>query len=175
MPTHAEKRVLPYQPQQMYDLVADIGRYPEFLPWCVASRVRKREGEEGRLIVADLVIGFRMIREGMWPRVVGRDIGAAVEKALKKLCDGRTSTEDALPLLEEWGEKREKRVKDKGAHEDLMECIRLVLAQALHEGVGSSPTTDDSRPIEDPFRPCEWKAPGGQERHPPGPAGRWRK
>ena len=42
MPTHAEKRVLPYKPEQMYDLVADIERYPEFLPWCLAARIRKR-------------------------------------------------------------------------------------------------------------------------------------
>jgi coenzyme Q-binding protein COQ10 len=62
MPTHAEKRVLPYQPEQMYDLVADVGKYPEFLPWCIASRVRKRE-REGQRIIADLVIGFRMVRE----------------------------------------------------------------------------------------------------------------
>ena len=60
MPTHAEKRVLPYTPQQLYDLVADIERYPEFLPWCVAARIRKREAD---LVVADLVIGFKVFRE----------------------------------------------------------------------------------------------------------------
>ena len=60
MPTHAEKRVLPYTPTQMYELVADVERYPEFLPWCLAARVRKHEGN---LMVADLVIGFRMVKE----------------------------------------------------------------------------------------------------------------
>jgi coenzyme Q-binding protein COQ10 len=60
MPTHAEKRALPYSPQQMYDLVADVDRYPEFLPWCVGSKVRR---QRGNTIVADLVIGFKMIRE----------------------------------------------------------------------------------------------------------------
>jgi coenzyme Q-binding protein COQ10 len=60
MPTHAEKRDLPYRPEQLFDLVADIERYPEFLPWCVAARIRSREGD---IIVADLVIGFKMIRE----------------------------------------------------------------------------------------------------------------
>ena len=44
MPTHAEKRVLPYTPEQLFDLVADIERYPEFLPWCVGARIRKRDG-----------------------------------------------------------------------------------------------------------------------------------
>ena len=54
MPTHAERRVLPYTPRQLYDLVSDVGRYPEFLPWCVAARIRERSE---RLIVADLAIG----------------------------------------------------------------------------------------------------------------------
>ena len=60
MPTHAEKRELPYRPEQLFDLVADIERYPEFLPWCVGARVRSREAD---LVVADLVIGFKMVRE----------------------------------------------------------------------------------------------------------------
>lgn len=60
MPTHREKRVLPYTPEQIFDLVADVERYPEFLPWCVGARIVRRE--EG-LIVADLMIGFKMIRE----------------------------------------------------------------------------------------------------------------
>ncbi len=60
MPTHAEKRYLPYTPQQLYDMVADIEHYPEFLPWCMAQRIRRREGN---VVIADLVIGFKMIRE----------------------------------------------------------------------------------------------------------------
>ena len=44
MPTHAEKKLLPYTPQQLFDLVADVDRYQEFLPWCVASRVNSRTG-----------------------------------------------------------------------------------------------------------------------------------
>lgn len=66
MPTHAEKRVVPYTPEQMFDLVARIDRYPEFLPWCVAARIRSREGNE---LVADLVIGFKMFRERYTSRV----------------------------------------------------------------------------------------------------------
>jgi coenzyme Q-binding protein COQ10 len=60
MPTHAEHRVLPYTPEQMYALVADIERYPEFLPWCVAARIRERRAD---FVSADLVIGFKMFRE----------------------------------------------------------------------------------------------------------------
>ncbi len=67
MPTHAEKRLLPYTPEQLFDLVADIERYPEFLPWCVGARVRERQGNE---IVSDLLIGYKMVRERFTSRVV---------------------------------------------------------------------------------------------------------
>ena len=66
MPTHAEKRVLPYTQEQMFDLVAQVERYPEFLPWCIAARVRQRDE---KLLVADLIIGFKMIRERFTSRV----------------------------------------------------------------------------------------------------------
>lgn len=66
MPTHAEKRALPYSPEEMYRLVADVDRYPEFLPWCLGARIRKREGA---IFWADLVIGFKMVRERFTSRV----------------------------------------------------------------------------------------------------------
>ena len=66
MPTHAEKKLLPFRPDQLFDLVADIDRYPEFLPWCIASRVTKREGN---VIHADLVIGFKVFRERFTSKV----------------------------------------------------------------------------------------------------------
>ena len=66
MPTHAEKRHLPYTPQQLFELVADVARYPEFLPWCVAARIRERSEDT---VVADLVIGFKMFRERFTSRV----------------------------------------------------------------------------------------------------------
>ena len=66
MPTHAEKRHLPYRPEQLFDLVADIERYPEFLPWCVAARIRRREGA---VLFADLMIGFKMVRERFTSKV----------------------------------------------------------------------------------------------------------
>ncbi|MBI2236597.1 MAG: type II toxin-antitoxin system RatA family toxin [Magnetospirillum sp.] len=66
MPTHAERRRLPYTPQQLYDLVADVERYPEFLPWCLAARIRRREGP---VFFADLVIGFKMVRERFTSKV----------------------------------------------------------------------------------------------------------
>ena len=66
MPTHQETRRLPHRPEQMFELVADVEKYPEFLPWCVASRIRSRSDT---LLVADLVIGFKGIRESFTSRV----------------------------------------------------------------------------------------------------------
>ncbi len=66
MPTHAEKRVVPWRPEQIYDLVADVGKYPEFLPWCTAARVRETRDDE---LIADLVIGFKGISDRFTSRV----------------------------------------------------------------------------------------------------------
>jgi coenzyme Q-binding protein COQ10 len=66
MPTHAEQKVLPYTPEQLFALVADIERYPEFLPWCVGARIRERRDN---VIIADLIIGFSMFRERFTSRV----------------------------------------------------------------------------------------------------------
>jgi coenzyme Q-binding protein COQ10 len=60
VPTHAEKRVLPHTPQQLFDLVADMERYSEFLPWCLAVRIKSREENK---LVAEIIIGFKMFRE----------------------------------------------------------------------------------------------------------------
>lgn len=71
MPTHSETRKLPYHAQQMYDLVADVGRYPEFLPWTAAARVRSvTPKDDGREVMdADLVISFKLFRERFRSRV----------------------------------------------------------------------------------------------------------
>lgn len=71
MPTHSETRVLPYSAQQMYDLVADVARYPEFLPWCAAARLRStREiANDGTVLEAELVISFKVFREKFGSRV----------------------------------------------------------------------------------------------------------
>ena len=66
MPTHAEKRILSCSPRQLFDLVADIERYPDFLPWCRAARITRRDGD---VLYADLVIGFRMFRERFTSKV----------------------------------------------------------------------------------------------------------
>jgi len=66
VPTHAETRILPHRPEQMFDLVADVASYPEFLPWCMGARVRS---QTDKLLIADLIIGFKGIRESFTSRV----------------------------------------------------------------------------------------------------------
>ncbi|CAH0265464.1 type II toxin-antitoxin system RatA family toxin [Roseomonas sp. CECT 9278] len=66
MPTHAERRILRHAPEQIFDMVADVRRYPEFLPWCVGARVLSKTDTE---LVADLTIGFKMFRETFRSRV----------------------------------------------------------------------------------------------------------
>ncbi len=66
MPTHAERRVLPYTDEQLFDLVADVAKYPQFLPWCVGARIRSREGD---VLHADLTIGFGPFRESFRSQV----------------------------------------------------------------------------------------------------------
>ena len=60
MTTHAEKRVVPHTPEQLYALVLDVQKYPQFLPWCMAARVKSQSERE---LAADLIIGFNMFRE----------------------------------------------------------------------------------------------------------------
>ncbi|CUH40429.1 Ribosome association toxin RatA [Jannaschia seosinensis] len=70
MPRHSETRELPYTAQQMYDLVADVGNYPEFLPWTAAARIRSREDTaDGEVMLADLVISFKVFRESFGSKV----------------------------------------------------------------------------------------------------------
>mgnify|MGYP000312411919 FL=1 len=66
MPRHSETRHLPYAPEQLFDLVADVANYDEFLPWVVAVRVRSSSEVE---TVADLVVGFNAFKERFTSRV----------------------------------------------------------------------------------------------------------
>jgi coenzyme Q-binding protein COQ10 len=69
MPGIRETRRLPYAAEQMFDLVADVGRYAEFLPWIMATRVRSNSETE---MVADMLVGFSAIREKFTSRVEKR-------------------------------------------------------------------------------------------------------
>lgn len=66
MPKHEETRHLPYTPEQMFDMVADVGRYGEFLPWVSAIRVRSDSEAE---MVADMIVGFKGLRETFTSKV----------------------------------------------------------------------------------------------------------
>lgn len=72
MPHHHETRPLPHSARQMYDLVADVARYPEFLPWNSAARIRSVTPQpDGRAVMeADLIISFKVFREKFASRVV---------------------------------------------------------------------------------------------------------
>ncbi len=75
MTRHHEEKFLPYTPAQMFDLVADVARYPEFLPWTAAARIHSRlpitQGGNlgGEVLEADLVISFKLFREKFGSRV----------------------------------------------------------------------------------------------------------
>ena len=66
MPRFAEQKLVPYRDEQLFDLVADVGKYPEFLPWCIGATVRSRTEDEE---VADLTIGFGPFHEAFTSRV----------------------------------------------------------------------------------------------------------
>jgi len=75
MPTHAEKRIMPYSADQMYALIADVGSYPQFLPWCAAARIRDTRplpDGSGEVTDADLIISFKVYRERFASRITLR-------------------------------------------------------------------------------------------------------
>lgn len=66
MPSHRETRILPYSAEQLFDLVMDIEKYPEFLPWCLGARINDRKKKE---LEADVIVGYKMFREKFTSRV----------------------------------------------------------------------------------------------------------
>ena len=66
MTTYTERKLVPYAPAQLFDLVADVAKYPQFLPWCVAAHIRSQQDDE---LIADLTIGFGPFRESFTSRV----------------------------------------------------------------------------------------------------------
>lgn len=70
MPQFETRRPVPHTPEQMYALVADVERYPEFLPLCEGLAVRSRKERDGKeLLVADMTVGYKAIRETFTSRV----------------------------------------------------------------------------------------------------------
>lgn len=70
MPSFSTRKRLPYTPRQMFDLVADVEQYPRFLPLCTGLIVRRREHAEDKdVLIADMAVGYRAIRESFTTRV----------------------------------------------------------------------------------------------------------
>ena len=59
MTKHAEQRLVPHLPENLYQLVTDVNAYPQFLPWCLAQN----QSQDEQKMIADLMIGFRIYRE----------------------------------------------------------------------------------------------------------------
>ena len=68
MQTHIEQKKLPYTAEQMFTLVANVGEYKNFAPWCIASRITKRESDT--VFYADLVVGYKVFRERFSSKVI---------------------------------------------------------------------------------------------------------
>jgi coenzyme Q-binding protein COQ10 len=71
MPTFSTKRRVRHSAAEMFDLVADVERYPEFVPMCRELKVRQRtlEEENVEVIVADMTVSFKLVRETFRSRV----------------------------------------------------------------------------------------------------------
>ena len=67
MKKHHEKRFVDHSPKQMFDLVSNVKKYPDFLPWCLGSRILNNDGN---VLIADLIIGFQIYREKFRSKVV---------------------------------------------------------------------------------------------------------
>lgn len=98
MPGIQETRRLPYSAEQMYDLVADVARYGEFLPWVIATRVRSDSETE---MVADMLVGFSAIREKFTSRVMKH----RPERIEVQYVDGPLKDLDNLWVFRAVGEK----------------------------------------------------------------------
>ena len=66
MPRHEEQATLPYGADELFDVVADVKDYPSFVPWCSGARIQR---EDGREVIADLVIGFGPFQESFTSQV----------------------------------------------------------------------------------------------------------
>ncbi len=78
MPIHHEIRRSPHSVQELYSLILDIEKYPEFLPWCVAARIVSRDSAE---LQADLVIRFKAFSEKFTSRVTPKPAETAKDSA----------------------------------------------------------------------------------------------
>jgi coenzyme Q-binding protein COQ10 len=71
MPTISSKRRVRHAASQMFDLVADVERYPEFVPLCQSLKIRQRTAKEDgtEVVVADMTVSFKLVRETFTSKV----------------------------------------------------------------------------------------------------------
>ncbi len=82
MTAHSETRIVPYTADLMFQVVADVEKYPQFLPWCVGLRVLKREHVKARdVLLAEMLVGYKAIREKYTSRVVIDPAGRTIDVA----------------------------------------------------------------------------------------------
>lgn len=80
MPKYENARLVRHSPQQMFDLVADIERYPEFLPLCQSLTVRsKRERDDKTLLIADMTVAYKLVRETFTSQVLLKPTDRAID------------------------------------------------------------------------------------------------
>lgn len=71
MPKFDTTRPVVHRAEQMFDLVADVESYPQFLPMCESLKVRSRKEREGKtLLIADMTVGYKLIRETFTSQVL---------------------------------------------------------------------------------------------------------
>ena len=67
MKKHYEKRFVDHSPEQMFNLVSNVKSYPDFLPWCLGSRIISNDDNT---LIADLIVGFQIYREKFRSKVI---------------------------------------------------------------------------------------------------------
>ena len=80
MPQHSESRVVPYDPDLMFAIVADVERYPEFLPWVISLRALSRAIDAGKeIVIAEMQVGFSALRERYTSRITSDPVARRIE------------------------------------------------------------------------------------------------
>ena len=109
MPRFSSKRRVPHSATQMFDLVADVERYPEFVPLCQALKIRQRtarpDGTE--VVVADMTVSFKLVRESFTSQVTLDRPNLKIIMLERDLTIGGEHTwchfaTDVSPAISEW-------------------------------------------------------------------------
>ena len=97
MSAHSETKRLPYTADQMYDLVGDVAKYPKFLPWTAAARIRSQvEHGDHVEMLADLVISFKVFRETFGDAAVYCEPNEVIYKVRELWADPNAYREQAM-------------------------------------------------------------------------------